>query len=147
MDGHSRILTVYNRYVSYSELHRCHLHNTNPLFVYLDKGIMRGLLHLPIELFTIVIELPTGGKNDYKSLYNFSLVSKQWHTAVNNRIYNSKWSYDGEQHSTISLWHFCVLHFPTDKSRIVFEKATFGNGPLGLCIVEALLFLMRMTLM
>lgn len=62
---------------------------------------MLGLSHLPIELFTIIIELATGGKNDYKSLDNFSLVSKQWHTSVDNRVYNSKWSYDGEQHSTL----------------------------------------------
>lgn len=66
---------------------------------------MLGSTHLPIELFTIIVDFATDGKNDHKVLCNFSLVSRQWRAALNPRIY-SRWSHDGFRHSILSLWQF-----------------------------------------
>lgn len=104
---------------------------------------MLGLLHLPIELFTIIIDLATDNKTDYKTLYNFSLVSKQWHTAFNNRIYNSKWSHDDELHLILSLWQFLRTTLSNrqiaDSVReINIRKWTFGLvHRRGLLVLEA----------
>lgn len=60
---------------------------------------------LPVEIFDVVMGYATEGRNDVRTLCNLSLISRQWHAALNARIY-SRWLYDGEHHSISSLWKF-----------------------------------------
>lgn len=43
---------------------------------------------LPVELFTWVVDYAVEGRHDPKTLRKLSLVSRQWHAALNARAYS-----------------------------------------------------------
>lgn len=60
---------------------------------------------LPAELFGMVIDYAIDRQDDFQSLCNFCLVDRQWYAGLSLRLY-FKWTYDGDEHSFISLWKF-----------------------------------------
>lgn len=85
---------------------------------------------LPPEIFDRILGYGTDKKFDLRALCKFSLVSRQWHAALNARIY-TRWSYNGEHHSISSLWRFlrsvlCSRHIADTVHELNIQNWTLG---------------------
>jgi hypothetical protein len=66
---------------------------------------MHNPADLPQELFDKILGYTGHDGLDLKSLCDFCLVDRQWYVTASVRIF-SKWMYDGDKHSFLSLWNF-----------------------------------------
>lgn len=92
---------------------------------------MRNPAHLPLELFNEVVRYAVDGRSDVKSLCNLSLVDHEWYAALSAQIY-SRWLYDGDLHSTLSLWKFLRTILCSDRIASQVRTLHIRNWTFGL---------------
>ncbi|KAF2174836.1 hypothetical protein K469DRAFT_685223 [Zopfia rhizophila CBS 207.26] len=94
---------------------------------------MRNPANLPLEPFGDVLDYAVHGNLDVKSLCTFCLVGRQWYVTSIPRIY-SKWTYNGEYRSFISLWKFSrtiLSNFRVAEQVRTLDIRNWGFHPLG----------------
>lgn len=62
----------------------------------------RNAVHLSFELFDQVVRYVINDRDHAKTLYNLSLVGREWNADVSARLY-SKFEYDGDRQPILSL--------------------------------------------